>query len=173
MDNDKPLNGVNGWLLLFVVLKFLSPVFFLISFLYMDRMLHHMASIARAHTSTQTTTPPAIHAIAISPAFHFALLIVTITTIVVMLTGVIAAIGILLRSRWALNAVALNLVLSAFSALMPFVQPGQLRPTVLYRALISVAIILIWFAYFYSSKRVRDTLGHNLFHPPTPRSPNS
>ena len=172
MDNDKPLNGVNGWLLLFVVLKFLSPVFFLLSFLYMDRMLHHMASIASRRTGIQHTTPPVIHTIAISPAIHLALLIVTITTIVVMLTGVLAAIGIILRSRWALNAVALNLVLAAFSTLMPFVQPGQLRPTVLYRALISLTVILLWFAYFYSSKRVRDTLGHNLFHPPTPRNPN-
>jgi hypothetical protein len=172
MDNDKPLNGVNGWLLLFVVLKFLSPVFFLLSFLYMDRMLHHMASIARAHAGTQPATPPAIHTITITPALHLILLIVTITTIVVMLTGVIAAIGIIIRARWALHAVALNLVLAAFSALMPFVQPTHLPPTTLYRALISLAVILLWFAYFYTSKRVRDTLGHNLFHPPTPRNPN-
>ena len=167
MDNDKPLNGVNGWLLLFVVLKFLSPVFFLLSFLYMDRMLHHMASIAHA------ATPPAIHTITITPALHLILLIVTITTIVVMLTGVIAAIGIIIRARWALHAVALNLVLAAFSALMPFVQPTHLPPTTLYRALISLAVILLWFAYFYTSKRVRDTLGHNLFTPPPPRTPTS
>ena len=171
MDNDKPLNGVSGWLLLFVILKFLSPVFFLISFLYLDRMLHHMASIARIHANTQHTAPPAI-TLAISPALHLALLVVTITTILVMLTGVIAAIGILIRARWALTSVALNLVLAAFSALMPFVQPGHLQPTALYRALLSVAVILLWFAYFYSSQRVRDTLRHNLFHPPPTRNPN-
>jgi hypothetical protein len=173
MDNDKPLNGVDGWLLLFVVLKFLSPVFFLLSFLYMDRMLHHMASIARMHAGAQPSMPPAIHTIAITPALHVAILVVTITTILVMLTGVIAAIGIIIRARWALHTIALNLVLAAFSALMPFVQPGQLRPAVLYRALLSLAVILLWFAYFYSSQRVRNTLGHNLFHPPPPRNPRT
>jgi Protein of unknown function (DUF2569) len=167
MDNDKPLNGVSGWLLLFVILKFLSPVFFLISFFYMDSMLHRIARMRAA----QHTTAPAIHAIPITPALHLALLVVTITTILVMLTGVIAAIGILIRARWALTSVALNLVLAAFSALMPFVQPGHLQPTVLYRTLLGLAVILFWFAYFYSSQRVRDTLGHNLFHPPPARNP--
>jgi hypothetical protein len=168
MDNEKPLNGVNGWLLLFVVLKFLSPIFFLISFLYRDRMLHHMASIARMRAGAQPTAPPAVHAILITPALHLALLVVTITTILVMLTGVIAAIGILIRARWALHAITLNLVLAAFSTLMPFVQPGHLQPTVLYRALLSLAVILLWFAYFYRSERVRTTLGHNIFRPTLP-----
>lgn len=171
MDNDESLNGVNGWLLLFVILKFLSPVLFLLSFLYMDRVLHHMASIARAHAAAVPTPPPAVHAITITPAVHLALLIVTITTILVMLAGVIAAIGIIIRARWTLHAVALNLVLATFNTLMPFVQPSHVQPTVLYRALIGLAVILLWFAYFYSSVRVRKTLGHNLFHPPTPRDP--
>jgi hypothetical protein len=169
MDNEKPLNGVNGWLLLFVVLKFLSPIFFLISFLYMDRMLHR---IARLHPNAQPAATHPIHTIAITPALHLALLIVTITTILVMLTGVLAAIGIITRARWALHAIALNLVLAAFSALMPFVQPAHIQPAALYRALLNLAVTLLWFAYFYNSERVRATLGHNLFHPPTPRTPN-
>ena len=164
MDNDKSPNGVDGWLLLFVVLKFLSPVFFLLSLLFLERLRHRIAPM---HSGAQ----PAVHAVTISPALHLVLMIVTITTILVMLTGVIAAIGILIRARWALHAITLNLVLAAFSTLMPFVQPGHLQPTVLYRALLSVAVILLWFAYFYSSQRVRDTLGHNLFHPPPARNP--
>ena len=168
MDNEKPLNGVNGWLLLFVVLKFLSPVFFLVSFFYLDRMLHR---IARLRASAHPAATPPIHAIAIPPALHLALLIVTITTILVMLAGILAAIGIIIRARWALHAVALNLVLATFSTLMPFVQPGNVQAAVLYRSLISLAVILLWFAYFYSSKRVRDTLGHNLFNPPPHRNP--
>jgi hypothetical protein len=161
MDNDKSPNGVDGWLLLFVVLKFLSPVFFLLSLLFLERLRHRIAPM---HSGAQ----PAVHAVTISPALHLVLMIVTITTILVMLTGVLAAIGILLRSRWALTAVALNLVLSTFSALMPFVQPGHQRPAMLYRELALLAMLLIWIAYFSVSKRVRNTLGHNLFRSPLP-----
>jgi hypothetical protein len=171
MNNDDPLNGVNGWLLLFIILKFLSPVSFLLSLFFADRFLHRMAHIASMRTGTPHTAPPAMHTIVISPAVHLALLIVTITTILIMLTGVLAAIGILLRSRWALQAVALNLVLSIFSALMPFVQPGHPRPAIFYRELLGLAITMLWFAYFYSSVRVRKTLGHNLFQTAPPQEP--
>jgi hypothetical protein len=169
IDNQESPTGLSGWLLLFVILKLLSPIFFLLPFLLASRFRHSprlgLIHPDLAQPGIHPGTNPALNAIVVPPALHLIFIIVTLTSLLIVLSGIVAAICIILRHRWALQAVALNLVLSTFSALMPLVQPGRHPPAIIYRQTLDLAIILLWFAYFYRSERVRNTLGHNLFQP--------
>jgi hypothetical protein len=172
IDNQESLTGTSGWLLLFVILKLLSPIFFLVPVLLASR-LRHSQRLGLIHPDLMQpgihpSANHALNAIVVPPALHLIFLIVTLTSLLIVLSGILAAIGIILRHRWALQAVVLNLVLSTFSALMPLVQPGHHSPAIIYRQTLDLAIILLWFAYFYRSERVHNTLGHNLFQPPHP-----
>jgi hypothetical protein len=141
MYDEDDFNDVNGWLLLYVVLKFASASFSLVPLAAFY--------LVRGGYAFHLSGPPSI-----------ALLI---TGIVGVCIGLSAAIGILRTSRWAVSVVGLdlffNFIVLAFGAYLH----GLSSPAFLLREFIQLAILLAWFEYFRTSRRVRNTLGRNLF----------
>jgi hypothetical protein len=78
-------------------------------------------------------------------------------------TGLAAGIFIVRTSSWAIPAVALDMAVSLAFFVTTAFQMGLRSPAVLLQEAIQLAIFYAWFEYFRTSRRVRNTLGRNLF----------
>jgi hypothetical protein len=145
MYTNQNLNGVQGWLLLFIIQRLYAPFALLPTF-------------ANMHATVPFTTDRA----------HEIFLINLISSTLSALIGVLATIGIFRRTPWALNAVAMNLLLVIASYGIGFLQHGSFNSAYLSRAIPGMLVSIAWFSYFMVSERVRNTLGHNLLKAPIP-----
>ena len=143
MYTNQNLTGVKGWLLLFIIQRLYAPFALLPTF-------------ANMHTVPFATDRA-----------HEIFLINLISSILTAFIGVLATIGIFRRSPWALNAVAMNLLLVIASYGIGFLQHGSFNSDYLSRAIPGIFVSVAWFAYFMVSERVRNTLGQNLLKAPT------
>jgi hypothetical protein len=145
MDTNQYLTGIQGWLLLFVIQRCLAP-------------------FALAPTLLQILGPLTFA----TDRAHTIFLLTFISSALSALIGVLAAIGIFRQKPWALNAVAMNLLLIVISYGIGFLQPGSFNSTYVPRAISGLLCTTAWLFYFMLSERVRNTLGHNLFKSPLP-----
>ena len=145
MYTNQNLNGVQGWLLLFIIQRLYAPFALLPTF-------SHLL------TGPSLTTDRA----------HAIFLVNLISSSLSALIGILATIGIFRRTPWALNAVAMNLLLIIATYGIGFLQHGSLNSPYLSRSVGAILVTIAWFFYFTSSERVRNTLGHNLLKPPIP-----
>ena len=141
MYDEDDFNDVNGWLLLYVVLKFASAAFSLIPLaaFYLVRGGYAL------HPSGASSTT------------------LLLTSLVGVCVSLSAAIGILRTSRWAVSVVGLDLIFNFIVLAFGAYLHGLSSPAFLLREFIQLAILLAWFEYFRTSRRVRNTLGRNLF----------
>jgi hypothetical protein len=146
MFDEDDFNDVNGWLLLYVVLKFASAAFSL--------MPLAAFYLVRGGYALHLSSPPSTALI--------------ITSIVGVCIGLSAAIGILRTSRWAVSVVGLDLIFNFMVLAFGAYLHGLLSPAFLMKEFIQLAILLVWFEYFRTSRRVRETLGRNLLRVPIP-----
>jgi len=144
MNGEEDLNDVDGWLLLYVMLKYLAAFW-------------GAAAIGVAFYVSSINRRPLSHALDLS------LLLVAVG----ILTGVSAATAILRTSHWALQFVGLDLLYSAVAqiiaaavAIVNGVGSQQFPP--LLKAVIQLGVLCAWFMYFRESRRVHATLGRNL-----------
>ena len=80
-----------------------------------------------------------------------------------VVTGLAAGICIVRTSRWAIPAVALDMIVNLTFFVTVAFQRGLHSPTVLLGEAIQLAFLYAWFEYFRTSRRVRNALGRNLF----------
>jgi hypothetical protein len=144
MNTNQNLTG-QGWLLLFIIQRLIAP-------------------FALLPTLMQLPTPLTF----ISDKAHTIFLVSLISSTLSALIGGLATIGIFRRTPWALNAVAMNLLLVITSYGIGFFQHGSFNSNYLSSAITGILISLAWFAYFMTSERVRNTLGQNLLKAPIP-----
>ena len=78
-------------------------------------------------------------------------------------TGLAAGICVVRASTWAIPAVALDMAVSLAFFITTAFQRGLRSPAVLLEEAIKLAIFCAWFEYFRTSRRVRNSLGRNLF----------
>jgi hypothetical protein len=143
MYPNKDLTGVQGWLLLFIIQRLYAPFALLPTF-------------SNQLTSASLATDRA----------HLIFLINVLSSTLAALTGILATIGIFRRSQWALNVVAMNLLLVVASGTIGLLQRGSFNSNNLPRAIVVTLVCIAWLVYFKNSERVRNTLGHNLFDSP-------
>ncbi len=78
-------------------------------------------------------------------------------------TGLAAGICIVRTSTWAIPVVALDMAVNLVFLVTIAFQRGLHSPTVLLQEAVQLTIFYAWFEYFRTSRRVRNTLGRNLF----------
>ena len=78
-------------------------------------------------------------------------------------TALVAGIGIVRTISWAIPAVAVDMAVSLTLFATAAFQMGSHSPIVLLEEAAKLAILYAWFEYFRTSRRVRNTLGRNLF----------
>jgi hypothetical protein len=137
--------GVQGWLLLFVFQRLIAL------FVLVPTLMQILAPLTLA-----------------TDRGHTIFLLSFISSALSALIGLLATIGIFRGSPWALNAVAMNLLLVMTSYGIGFFQHGSFNSNYLTRAITGILVSIAWFAYFMVSERVRNTLGHNLLKAPIP-----
>jgi hypothetical protein len=144
MNGEEDLNDVDGWLLLYVMLKYLAAFW-------------GAAAIGVAFYVASINRRPLSHALDLS------LLLVAVG----ILTGVSAATAVLRASHWALQLVGLDLLYSALAEIIAVVVAiangvGSQQFPLFLRTVIQLGVLCAWFMYFRESRRVHATLGRNL-----------
>jgi|HubBroStandDraft_3_1064219.scaffolds.fasta_scaffold498070_1 hypothetical protein len=147
--NEEDLNDVDGWLLIYVILKYLSA-FWVTA---MIGVQFYVAYINRRPLSHVLDLPLLLMAVGI-------------------LTSVAAATAVLRTSHWALQLVGLDLLYAAMAniivAILVIVNGvGSQQFPLLARAVVQLAVLSAWFMYFRESRRVHATLGRNLLEETT------
>jgi hypothetical protein len=144
MNEEEDLNDVDGWLLIYVILKYLAAFWGTA----MIGVQFYVSTINRRPLSHALDLPLLLMAVGI-------------------LTSVAAATAVLRTSHWALQLVGLDLLYSAVAqiiaaiALIAIVVGSQQFPLLL-RTIVQLAVLCAWFMYFRESRRVHATLGRNL-----------
>jgi hypothetical protein len=144
MDEEENLNDVDGWLLVYVILKYLAAFWVATQIgvqLYVSNINHRP----------------------LSHALDLPLLLMAVG----ILTSVAAATAILRTSHWSLQLVGLDLLYAALAniiaAILAIVNgAGSLQFLLLPRTTVQLTVLCIWFMYFRESRRVHATFGRNL-----------
>ena len=143
MNTEEDLNGVHGWLMIYVTLRYIGAVVAarLVGLLF--------------RTATMNGHP-----------LNHARLLLLLLAAIGILTGATAATAVLRTSHWALQLVGFDL-LYAFIALMisviVVVANGGLQRFPLETTVAQIAALCTWLQYFRVSRRVHATFGRNLF----------
>jgi hypothetical protein len=143
MITDEDLNGIDGWLLIYVALRYIGAVVATVLVVLLFR------------TATMNGHP-----------LNHATLLLLLLGAIGSLTGATAATAVLRTSLWALQLVGLDLLYASIalviSVIVGFAIGADPQRFPLGSTVGQIAALWTWFQYFRVSQRVHATFGRNL-----------